>query len=110
MSANESTIVCRLGVFTPEERAREGELLQQQRGAALEVRERSDGYSFRYPSDPAFFVRMAELVTLEHRCCPFLDFRIEWSGAEEHPWLHITGSAQAKAFLAETFCLPETES
>ena len=46
---------------------------------------------------------MAELVGLEHRCCPFLDFRLEWRGQEETPWLLVTGSARAKAFVKGTF-------
>lgn len=33
-------------------------------------------------------VLLAELVALEHRCCPFLDFALEWPSGGE-PWLHI---------------------
>jgi hypothetical protein len=96
-------IACVLSTLTPEERRREGELLEEHLGSIRERREREDGYSFRYPNDPALFVRMAELVSLEHRCCPFLDLRPEWQGAEESPWLHVGGGARVTAFVAKTF-------
>jgi hypothetical protein len=96
-------VTCRLDALTQRERVREREILTEHLVATLETRERDDGYAFRYGSDPALFARMAELVTLEHRCCPFLDFRLEWGGADEGPWLYITGGARVKSFVAETF-------
>jgi hypothetical protein len=103
---NELPIACALSVLTPQERTREGELLEEHHASIRERRERPDGYSYRYPKEAALFVRMAELVSLEHRCCPFLDFRLEWAGAEESPWLHIIGGARVKSFVAETFGEP----
>jgi hypothetical protein len=104
---NQLPIACALSALTPEERTREGELLEEHHASIRERRERPDGYSYRYPKDPALFSRMAELVSLEHRCCPFLDFRLEWAGAEETPWLHIIGGARVKPFVAETFGEPK---
>lgn len=100
---SKSPIACRLDALTRSERARERELLEEHRAARLEIRERDDGYAFRYGSDPALFAHLAELVTLEHRCCPFLDFRLEWGGADDGPWLSVTGGARVKSFVAETF-------
>ncbi len=96
-------IACRLEALTPDERARESALLREHLAAFVEVRERGDGYSYRYPDDPALYVRMAELVALEHRCCPFLTFVLEWPGAEAVPWLHISSGERVKAFVAGTF-------
>ncbi len=105
---NQLPVACALSALTPEERTREGELLEEHLASIRERRERPDGYSYRYPNDAALFSRMAELVSLEHRCCPFLDFRLEWAGAEETPWLHILGGARVKPFVAETFGEPKT--
>lgn len=96
-------IACRLDALTPAQRAREGELLEQHLAATLEVRERDDGFSFRYSADVPQFARLAEFVGLEHLCCPFLDFQLEWAGAEESPWLHVTGGARVKEFVQSTF-------
>ena len=96
-------VACVITALTPEQRAREGVLVEEHFATIQETRERKDGYSFRYPADPALFARMAELVSLEHRCCPFLDFQLEWAGGDAAPWLHVTGSAEAKELVRDTF-------
>lgn len=96
-------IACRLDALSEAEREREGDLLQEHIASIQETREREDGYSFRYPADHALFLRMAELVALEHQCCPFLDFALEWKGVDDSPWLHVTGGARIKVFVAGTF-------
>jgi hypothetical protein len=68
-----------------------------------EVKEQEDGYSFRYDPDLGLFGRMAELVALEHRCCPFLDFQLQWGRAASNPWLHVRGGARVKDFVRKTF-------
>lgn len=104
---DEVPISCCLGVFTPTERAREAELLREHLAATQEVAERDDGYSFRYAADPSILPRIAELIALEHRCCPFLDFQLEWKGANATPWLHVTGGPRVKSFLTEMFVAAE---
>lgn len=109
MEQNETNlppIACSLSALSAQERHREGELLELHLASIRERRERADGYSYRYPEDPALFAQMAELVSLEHRCCPFLDFQLEWAGAEPAPWLHIVGGARVKPFVDETFGTP----
>lgn len=96
-------IACVLTALTPDQRVREGVLIEEHLSSIKETRERVDGYSFRYPPDVALFSRMAELVALEHRCCPFLDFQLEWSRLQDAPWLHVTGGARVKEFVAQTF-------
>jgi hypothetical protein len=99
-------IACVLGALTPEDRARQQALFDEHLTSVRERRERPDGYSFRYPNDPALFARIAELIGIEHRCCPFLDFNLEWAGADDAPWLHVGGGARVKPFVAEMFGVP----
>lgn len=98
-------IACRLNALSKEERQREGELLQEHLAAVRQTKELPDGYAYRFESNDGLFRRLAELVTLEHRCCPFLTFRLEWAGQSE-PWLHVTGGQGAKEFIASTFAPP----
>jgi hypothetical protein len=100
---NQIPIACVLGALTPQQQAREAELLRELLAAIQETKEREDGYSFRYPSNLALFPRIAELVSLEHRCCPFLNFQLEWIGTHDSPWLHVTGGARVKSFILDTF-------
>ncbi len=103
MEAHEIPIACRLDALTLQEQTREKELLREHLTSVRQIREREDGYSFQYPADSALFSRMAELVCLEHRCCPFLSFQLEWLSTEDAPWLHVIGGAHVKSFLADTF-------
>ncbi len=96
-------IACVLSALSPEQRARESVLLKEHLASVQEVKERDDGYAYRYAPDMALFGRLAELVTLEHRCCPFLDFRLEWLRGSSSPWLQVTGGARIKGFVNDTF-------
>lgn len=101
-------IACVLAGMTKEQRDREAVLLEEHVASVREVKERDDGYSFRYDSDIALFSRMAELVALEHRCCPFLEFELAWGRANAEPWLHIRGGARVKEFVLSTFAPTKT--
>ena len=100
---DEVPIACVLTALTPDQRIREDVLLKEHLAAIKEVREADDGYSFRYTADVGLFSRMAELVALEHRCCPFLDFELEWSRGQDEPWLHVKGGSRVKEFVLDTF-------
>jgi hypothetical protein len=99
----ELPIACVLSALTAEQRARESVLLEEHRRSVREVEEHDDGYSFRYDPDMGLFGRMAELVALEHRCCPFLDFQLQWGRAASDPWLHVRGGARVKSFVRDAF-------
>jgi len=43
---------------------------------------------------------VAEWITLERRCCPFLDLGLDWS-ASNRVSLTLTGGPGVKTFLAE---------
>lgn len=100
---DEIPIACVLTALTQEQREREDVLLKEHLTSMREIKEQTDGYSFRYDPDMALFGRMAELVALEHRCCPFLDFELEWTRGNSSPWLHVRGGVRVKAFVKETF-------
>lgn len=99
---NELPVACVLSALNPDHRRREQALLQEHLASVREVVERDDGYAFRYDPDAGLFARMAELVALEHVCCPFLDFALTWDHGGD-PWLHIGGGARVKDFVLQTF-------
>jgi len=67
--------------------------------AADEIRELAEGYAARLRPDPALFRQVAEWITLERRCCPFLGLGLNWSEGDA-VWLSLTGGPGVKAFLA----------
>ncbi len=97
----ETPIACRANALDKTQRKRQQELLQIVRANALLRQELPDGYAFRLSADPALFQHAAEWVTLERRCCPFLEFGLEWR-KDDSVWIRLTGGSGVKQFLAAT--------
>jgi hypothetical protein len=101
----ESTIVkeasagpaCQMSVFDERQQRRHDELQGRFGSVVQETRELPDGYAFRLVSDAGAFVGVAEWITLDRLCCPFMEFRLEWKGGEA--WLSLTGGAGVKEML-----------
>jgi len=91
---------CNLGVFSPEELARHHELVEKLAPRVVEHRELADGYAFRLPGD---FRETGELIDGTRRCCPTLNYVIEFAPKSGPTWLRVTGSDSAKSFIREEF-------
>ena len=89
---------CELGVFDAGQQRRHDELQRRFASVVEETRELPDGYTFRLLADAGTFVGVAEWITLDRMCCPFMEFRLEWKNGES--WLSITGGDGVKAMLA----------
>jgi hypothetical protein len=94
-----TVIACDLTVFTPEERARHDAVSAEWRRAVQGVEALPDGYGFRFEAGPDILLTLAEFVSREQRCCPFLHFAIIAEPDGGPLWLHLTGPAPVKAFL-----------
>jgi hypothetical protein len=106
-SATPAPFACQMDALTPDERERSRLLREELVAETRGVVEVGDGYRFSYPGEA--FVKTAEWVALERRCCPFLDFAIEWrEGNDALVVLSITGRDGVKDFLrAEMPELPQ---
>ena len=87
---------CRMDVFDGLQRARYGELFANLQRAVRRKQELSDGYAFLLADDPAVFLEVAEWITLERQCCPFIRFSLEWKG---EAWLRLTGGEGVKEVI-----------
>ena len=56
-----------------------------------------------FSSDDALIAELAQLVSLERRCCPFLRFNIRVEPGNGPVWLEISGPRGTKDFLASVF-------
>lgn len=88
---------CRMDVFNELQRSRYGELLANLRGAVQRKQELPDGYAFLLADDPTAFREVAEWITLERQCCPFIRFSLEWKAGEA--WLLLTGGEGVKEVI-----------
>ena len=90
-------IACNLHAFTTEQRKRYNNLLAELAPLAGQVRELEDGYEIAFPVETA--ISVAEFVTLERLCCPFLTFTVQLAPASSLR-LSLTGPDGAKEILS----------
>ena len=87
------------GVFSPEEQRRYEDLRHEMQQGLEEIRELTNGYSFRVTGDTSSILAIAEWITLERRCCSFFDFELEVEPQGGPVWVRQTGGEGVKEFL-----------
>lgn len=102
-TANDLPIVCDPNALTTEQSERWMIVGKQMYQAIQEVRELPNGYGFRLPSDSATLMLIAEDLSMERLCCPFLHFTLEITPAGGPLWLSFTGGEGVKEFLRFSF-------
>jgi hypothetical protein len=101
MSDSTLPVACTLN--DAEFREREQMILRKLMPAALERKELPDGYAFRFSSDDDLLKEIVEMIILERKCCPFLEFKIALAATNGDIRLEITGNEGARDFIAATF-------
>ena len=101
MAATDLPIACNLS--DPEFQRRRTELLNTFRNSLLETKELDEGYAYRFPADGNWITELAQLITFERQCCPFLRFNLRLEPAEGPIWLELTGPEGSKDFLQMLF-------
>lgn len=103
IAVDELPIACDPSALTDEQQARWMIVGKQMYQAIREVRELPDGYSFRLPNDSDMLLIIAEDLSFERLCCPFLRFTLEIEPGHGPFWLSFTGGEGAKEFLRISF-------
>lgn len=99
-----SNIVCNIGAFNPEERTRYDEL-RKELNVSRSVEEIPNGYTFIFSNQPTLLLKIAEFISFENRCCPFIKFTLHVSGELDLIRLDLTGNEEVKNLLKEEFYL-----
>jgi hypothetical protein len=98
---NQSPLACDMSAIPAEQRpvhlARSRELFSR----IEETRELPNGYEFRFADEANVLKQLAEFVSLEKLCCPFLRFEIEIEAEYGPVWLRLTGRDGVKEFIRE---------
>ena len=63
------------------------------------------GYLFRLSFTDQTLLEVAEFISFERRCCPFLSFQISLNESDEAVTVQLTGRDGVKEFLAAEFGL-----
>lgn len=98
--SSESPLACVLGALTTGERARQMELWGFVKGSVLDVSETETGFAFQFAPSMERLMELAELVTIESRCCPFVRFDIGLSEEGGPLTLRLSGREGVKELLA----------
>jgi hypothetical protein len=96
------TLACDLKAISTADRPRYNDLVRRLRVAVQDRRELSDGYSYNLDTKKITLPEVAEWITMERRCCPFLTFQLDVNGSGDSE-LTLRGPAGAKAILNEEF-------
>ena len=105
----ELPVACDLTVLSAGQREHRRLLQRRLRADVKEIRELSDGYAFRYSSEPSVLLTVAEFITLERLCCPFFDFGLDLERNGGPLWLRMTGREDTKRVLeAGLAAVPES--
>lgn len=95
------TVACSL--LPAELKERRLSVLSRMRSAVTQIIELENGYNYQFGAGRELITELANLVVLEHQCCPFLTFRIIVEPGEGPISLEMTGPEGTKEFLAEIF-------
>lgn len=79
------------------------EVLSKIRGAVSEVTELKDGFRYQFASEGALIAELANLIQLEHQCCPFLTFHLTVEPEDGAILFEMTGPEGTKEFLEGVF-------
>jgi hypothetical protein len=96
---SEAPLACRIDVLGPVDRARHAALVAELADAKPAVEELEHGFTFRFPSRPYLFLRVAEWIGLERQCCPFLEIRLAFDHPTATIRVSVTGPDGTKDVL-----------
>src|SRR5262245_57910679 len=95
----ETQFFCDLAAMNAEQRVRYRHVTQQMHAATPVIEECADGYMLRFGMDASLCLLVAEFMTLERLCCPFLDLTLELVREGGPMQLKLTGREGVKQFL-----------
>ena len=90
---------CRANALDKTQRRRQQALLDTVRRTTLGKHELPDGLALSFPADGAIFLQLAEWISLERRCCPFVEFALEWK-QDDTVSVRLTGQPGVKQVIA----------
>ena len=99
----ETPLACNMDVFTPDQRNSHIQTTTELIQGVQRVREIENGYEFQFPNETGFISRIAEFISNERLCCPFLEFNLKIRSNDEPVSLSLTGPMGTQEFLRAEF-------
>ena len=96
-------IACNLKAIRTADRPRYNELLTRLRAAVRDRGELTAGYAYKLESKGLTLREVAEWMSMERLCCPFLNLQLSAAGNQSGWVLSLTGPPGVKALLQAEF-------
>ena len=96
-------LACDMSVFTPVERELHIQTTKELFKSLQNIHEAENGYEFRFPNTTEIITSMAEFISRERLCCPFLEFTLKVALGTEPITLLLTGPEGTQEFLRLEF-------
>ena len=100
---NSVPLACNMNVFTPVERESHIQTATQLFQTVQRVHDTEQGYEFIFQTESATIVKLAEFISKEQLCCPFLEFTLKFIPNYETTSLLLTGPEGTQEFLRAEF-------
>ena len=95
----ETVFACDLTALTSQQRQHLSALSNELFPVVQDVRELSDGYAFQLAEDSSLLPKLADFVTYDRLCCPFMFHGLDVEPPGGSIWLRLSGEAGTKAFV-----------
>jgi len=104
-NTQDSPLACNMNVFTTAERENHIQNTAELFQSVQAIQEADNGYEFIFPNpgSPATIVRMAEFISNERLCCPFLKFTLTIDTDPKPVSLILIGPEGTQDFLRAEF-------
>ena len=96
-------LACNMGVFTSAQHESHIQTTTELIQAVQSVQEVGNGYEFRFPNETEYISKIAEFISNERLCCPFLKFTLNVVSNREPVSLSLTGPSGTQEFLRAEF-------
>jgi hypothetical protein len=100
---SDAPLICNMNVFTPAQR--ESHILTTTKlvQAIQRVQEVENGYEFTFPNETELIFRIADFISNERLCCPFLEFSLNVRSDRQPISVSLTGPIGTQEFLRAEF-------
>lgn len=100
---SDTPLACDTTVFTPAEREDHMRKTTRLYRSVQDVRESDNGFEFTFPNETKVITGLAEFISKERLCCPFLEFTLKVTPKEEPITLLLSGPEGTREFLQAEF-------
>lgn len=83
--------------------ARRKNLLEKTAEFLAETQERENGFVYLFSVDDSVFKNLVEIIRLERKCCPFLNFKLTLEAQSQFISLELSGQNGAKEAIRNLF-------